>query len=98
MGLITWKNAPKGTIRKTDVGIAKNYLNKQDILTNAGKVSAEIAKTFAENEYETNILVCCIFVFQELWRNNRNRKSKYSKDFDVKILNLKMENNQNAFI
>jgi len=26
MGLATWKNAPKGSIRKTDVGIAKNYL------------------------------------------------------------------------
>ena len=96
MGLTTWKNAPKGTVRKTDVSIAKNYLNEQeldglnrfvsmyldfaefqannrklmnmrdwiqkldsflqfneqDILTNAGKVSAEIAKTFAENEYE----------------------------------------------
>ncbi|NTW33578.1 MAG: virulence RhuM family protein, partial [Bacteroidetes bacterium] len=26
LGLTTWKNAPKGSIRKTDVGIAKNYL------------------------------------------------------------------------
>ncbi len=25
MGLTTWKNAPKGAIRKTDVSIAKNY-------------------------------------------------------------------------
>ena len=31
MGLITWKNAPKGSIRKTDVGIAKNYLNEKEI-------------------------------------------------------------------
>ncbi len=31
MGLTTWKNAPKGKIRKTDIGIAKNYLNEQEL-------------------------------------------------------------------
>ncbi len=31
MGLTTWKNAPKGRIRKTDVGIAKNYLNEREL-------------------------------------------------------------------
>jgi len=31
MGLTTWKNAPKGRIRKTDVGIAKNYLNEKEL-------------------------------------------------------------------
>lgn len=31
MGLTTWKHAPKGKIRKTDVGIAKNYLNEQEL-------------------------------------------------------------------
>lgn len=31
MGLSTWKNAPKGSIRKTDVGIAKNYLNEKEL-------------------------------------------------------------------
>ncbi len=95
MGLTTWKNAPAGNIRKTDVSIAKNYLNEdemdhlnrivsmyldyaelqaknkklmtmtdwigkldaflqfneKEILTNAGTVTAEIAKSFAENEY-----------------------------------------------
>ncbi|HCE43529.1 MAG TPA: cell filamentation protein Fic [Lentisphaeria bacterium] len=96
MGLTTWKNAPNGRIRKTDVSIAKNYLgekelkslnrfvsmyldfaemqannrkvmnmedwvekldaflqfNEQDILDNPGTISAEIAKTFAEGEFE----------------------------------------------
>jgi hypothetical protein len=96
MGLTTWKNAPKGQIRKTDVSIAKNYLdkkeltglnrivtmyldyaeiqandrkvmymkdwvekldaflkfNERDVLENQGKVTAEIAKSFAEIEYE----------------------------------------------
>lgn len=31
VGLQTWKNAPKGNIRKSDVSIAKNYLNKDEI-------------------------------------------------------------------
>lgn len=31
MGLTNWKNAPKGAIRKTDVSIAKNYLNENEL-------------------------------------------------------------------
>ena len=31
MGLTTWKNAPQGAIRKTDIGIAKNYLNAKEL-------------------------------------------------------------------
>ncbi|HQI05523.1 MAG TPA: virulence RhuM family protein [bacterium] len=96
MGLTTWKNGPKGKIRKSDVTIAKNYLNEdemenlnlivsmyldfaelqaknrkvmymkdwiekldaflkfneKDILENSGTVTAEIAKVFAEEEFE----------------------------------------------
>lgn len=96
MGLSTWKNAPTGKIRKTDVVVAKNYLqekelktlnrivtmyldyaehqaekkvpmsmkdwsqklnaflefNEHDILQNAGKVTAKIAKEFAISEFE----------------------------------------------
>ena len=96
MGLKTWKTAPEGRIRKSDVTVAKNYLeekelrelerivsmyldfaelqatrrvpmrmaewvgrldaflqfNEYEILTNAGKVSHEVAKTLAEVEYE----------------------------------------------
>ena len=96
MGLTSWKNSPKGRIRKSDVFIAKNYLNEEElnilnrivtmyldyaelqannrvvmymkdwiekldaflrfngkeILDNPGKVSAEIAKAFAESEFE----------------------------------------------
>lgn len=96
MGLTAWKKAPDGKILKSDVVIAKNYLNKEeirflnrivtmyldyaehqaekgipmtmkdwagklnaflkfndaDILQNAGKVTAEIAKSFAESEFE----------------------------------------------
>ena len=96
MGLTTWKNAPTGRIRQTDVVVAKNYLNdkeiaslnrivtmyldyaedqaernipmtmkdwsqklnaflqfnERDILENAGKVTAVIAKEFALSEFE----------------------------------------------
>ncbi len=96
MGLTSWKNAPDGKIRKSDVSIAKNYLtekelkplnrivtmyldyaedqaeqgnvltmhnwaeklnaflqfNQREILQDLGKVTAAIAKTFAETEYE----------------------------------------------
>jgi hypothetical protein len=31
MGLTTWKNAPKGNIRKTDVVVAKNYLKEPEL-------------------------------------------------------------------
>lgn len=31
MGLTTWKNAPKGKILKSDIGIAKNYLQENEI-------------------------------------------------------------------
>lgn len=31
IGLTTWKNAPKGAIRKTDVSVAKNYLNEKEM-------------------------------------------------------------------
>jgi len=96
MGLTTWKKAPEGKILKSDVSIAKNYLNQKEIkslnrivtmyldyaehqaekgipmtmkdwaqkldvflqfnneevLKNPGKVTAEIAKAFAESEFE----------------------------------------------
>lgn len=95
MGLKTWKNAPKGKILKTDVSVAKNYLNEKEIrelnrivtmyldfaelqaerqvpmkmadwvarldaflkfndynvLEDAGKISANVAKQLAESEY-----------------------------------------------
>ncbi len=31
MGLTTWKNAPRGAIRKTDIVIAKNYLDEKEL-------------------------------------------------------------------
>jgi len=118
MGLTNWKNAPQGVIRKTDVSIAKNYLdkteleqlnrivtmyldyaelqakngklmymkdwvqkinaflqfNEQDILQHTGKVTAEIAKTFAEKEYDTYKAI---------------QDQQYQSDFDKELKKLK---------
>ncbi len=96
MGLTSWKNSPKGRVGKSDVAIAKNYLNEKElkslnrivsmyldyaetqaenktamtmkgwvkkldaflqfnekeILQDNGKISAEIAKSLAEEEFE----------------------------------------------
>jgi hypothetical protein len=31
MGLTSWKNAPRGVVRKADVPVAKNYLNQEEL-------------------------------------------------------------------
>jgi hypothetical protein len=31
MGLTTWKNSPKGKLLKSDVSVAKNYLNETEV-------------------------------------------------------------------
>jgi hypothetical protein len=118
MGLSTWKNAPNGAIRKTDVSIAKNYLNEheienlnrivtmyldyaemqannrkimymkdwiarldaflqfneKEILTHTGTVTAEIAKDFAESEFD---------------RFHAIQDQNYKSDFDKLLLQLK---------
>ena len=118
MGLQTWKAAPKGKIIKTDVSVAKNYLNEEElkalerivsmyldyaenqasrqipmkmedwiskldaflgfneyhILTDAGKISAAVAKKLAEAEYAK---------FAPIQDQN------YISDFDKEIKKLK---------
>jgi len=117
MGLTTWKNAPKGKILKTDVGVAKNYLieteikelerivsmyldyaenqaarqipmkmadwterldaflnfNEYEVLANAGKVSAEIAKRLAEEQFDQ-------------FRVRQDRE--FESDFEVEVKRL----------
>ena len=79
MGLITWKNAPQGRIRKSDVSIAKNYLNEEDILHDKGKVTAAIAKAFAESEFEK---------FRVL------QDRTYQSDFDRLVANIEENSKQ----
>ena len=51
MGLTTWKNAPKGKIRKTDITVAKNYLNKDelDLLNRIVSMYLDYAELQAKN-------------------------------------------------
>jgi hypothetical protein len=121
MGLTSWKNSPEGKIRKTDVSIAKNYLNNEEldslnrivsmyldyaemqakkqnimymkdwvnklnaflkfnereILQDLGKVTSEIAKEFAETEFEKyRIIQDRLFKsdFDKLIENSRDIK------------------------
>ena len=53
MGLTTWKNAPEGKIIKTDVSIAKNYLNMQEIKSLDRFVTMYL--DYAETQAERNI-------------------------------------------
>lgn len=53
MGLMTWKNAPHGKILKSDVLIAKNYLNEEEVRHLERIVSMYL--DYAENQAERHI-------------------------------------------
>lgn len=53
MGLTTWKNAPEGKIIKTDVSIAKNYLNEKELKNLDRFVTMYL--DYAETQAERNI-------------------------------------------
>ena len=55
MGLTTWKNAPKGRIRKTDVGIAKNYLNEKEM--NGLNRIVSMYLDYAENQANKGVIM-----------------------------------------
>ena len=55
IGLKTWKNAPDGKILKSDVSIAKNYLNEKHIKELERIISAYL--DLAENRAEKQILM-----------------------------------------
>jgi hypothetical protein len=57
MGLKTWKNAPQGKILKSDVTIAKNYLNEEHVKKLEQIVSAylDLAETRARNRKVMNM-------------------------------------------
>jgi hypothetical protein len=55
MGLTTWKNAPRGKILKTDISIAKNYLNELELKHLNRIVSMYL--DYAELQAERHILM-----------------------------------------
>ena len=62
MGLTTWENSPDGKILKSDVIIAKNYLNEQEIknLNNLVNLFLDIAENNAERS---------ITMYMEDWKD-----------------------------
>lgn len=61
MGLTTWKHSPDGKILKSDVTIAKNYLNEKNINALNRLVSAylDLAEDRAEREIPTTMSDWC---------------------------------------
>jgi hypothetical protein len=55
MGLTTWKNAPKGAIRKSNTGIAKNYLNEKELDSLNRIVSMYLG--YAENQAQKGVVM-----------------------------------------
>ncbi|MBC7391371.1 MAG: virulence RhuM family protein [Opitutaceae bacterium] len=55
MGLTTWKNAPEGNIRKTDIGVAKNYLNEKEL--NGLSRIVTMYLDYAESQTEKGIVM-----------------------------------------
>jgi hypothetical protein len=55
MGLTNWKNSPEGSIRKQDVSVAKNYLNKEE-LDNLNHI-VTMYLDYAENQARKGIVM-----------------------------------------
>lgn len=55
MGLETWKNSPKGKILESDVVIAKNYLNKEEITELNNLVTMYL--DYAERQVKLNSII-----------------------------------------
>ena len=72
MGLTNWKHAPDGKILKSDVSVAKNYLNEQHIKELNRIVSAylDLAESRAERQIPTNMQDWIGFLHQFLELSN----------------------------
>jgi len=55
MGLTNWKNSPSGRIRKSDIGVAKNYLNEHELDGLNRIVSMYL--DYAENQAQKRIVM-----------------------------------------
>ena len=56
MGLTSWKNSPGGRIRRTDVSIAKNYLDEKELSLLNRIVSMYL--DYAELQANNRIVMC----------------------------------------
>jgi hypothetical protein len=79
MGLTNWKNAPKGNIRKTDIGIAKNYLNEKELDGLNRIVSMYL--DYAENQANKGIVM-----FMKNWVEKLDAFLKFNEEAVLKHL------------
>ena len=64
MGLATWKNAPEGRILKSDVTVAKNYLNEDELKSLERVVGMYL--DYAENQASRQIAMKMVDWFSKL--------------------------------
>ena len=89
MGLTTWKNAPDGRVLKSDVTIAKNYLNEKQIRQLERAVSGyfdyiedliERENTFTMEEFAQSINEFLAFRRYDILPDNGKISSKSAKE------------------
>ena len=77
MGLTTWKNAPKGKIRKPDVGIAKNYLNEKEMTALNRIVTMYL--DYAENQANKGIVM-----YMKVWTQKLDAFLQFNEEAILK--------------
>lgn len=89
MGLTTWKNAPDGRILKSDVGIAKNYLDEKQIRQLERAVTGyfdyiedliERENTFTMEEFEASVNEFLAFRRYDILKDNGKISRKQAND------------------
>lgn len=89
MGLTTWKNAPDGRILKSDVSVAKNYLDEEQIRRLERTVSGyfdyiedlvERENTFTMEEFEKSINEFLSFRRYEVLHDNGKVSANQAKE------------------
>ena len=103
MGLTSWKNAPKGKIRKHDVIIAKNYLNKKELDTlnrivtmylDYAELQAKTHKLMYMSDWINRLNAFLEFNEQNILDNAGEISQKMAKEFAESEFE-KFENSQN---
>ena len=84
MGLTTWKDAPDGKVLKRDVGIAKNYLNEEELsrLNRLVTMFIDYAELMAEDEI---LMSMQDWVEQEYELFRVRQDKEYISEFDREV-------------
>ena len=98
MGLTNWKNSPDGKIMKYDIGIAKNYLEKEELdkLNDLTNLFLDIAETEAK-EQKTMMMKDWIEVADDLLKYRKKNILNDSGKISHKKAIEKAENEYEKF-